>query len=57
MLYDRHNSQLKYVLLFGDGSYDNKNRITNNTNYIPTFQSQNSTHPTNSYVTDDFSLF
>lgn len=54
MLYDRQNSQLKYVLLFGDGSYDNKNRITNNTNYIPTFQSQNSTHPTNSYVTDDF---
>ena len=52
--YDKDNSNLKYLLLFGDGSYDPKNRITNNTNYIPTYQSVNSTHPTNSYVTDDY---
>ena len=36
MLYDRPNSQLKYLLLFGDGSYDPKNRVPNNTNFIPT---------------------
>jgi hypothetical protein len=54
MLYKRPNSQLKYVLLFGDGSYDPKNRVENNTNYIPTYQSVNSTHPTLSYVTDDY---
>jgi len=53
-LYKRPNSKLKYVLLFGDGSYDPKNRVTNNTNYIPTYQSLNSTHPTLSYVTDDY---
>ena len=41
-------------MLFGDGSYDPKNRIENNTNYIPSYQSVNSTHPTNSYVTDDY---
>ena len=54
MLYDRSNSKLKYLLLFGDGSYDPKNRISNNTNFIPTYQSLNSTHPTLTHVTDDF---
>ena len=54
MLYDRPNSQLKYLLLFGDGSYDPKNRVPNNTNFIPTYQSVNSTHPTQTHVTDDF---
>ncbi len=53
-LYIRSNSKLKYVLLFGDGSYDPKNRVPFNTNYIPTYQSLNSTHPTLSYVTDDY---
>jgi hypothetical protein len=52
--YYKQESQLKYLLLFGDGSYDPKNRIENNTNYIPTYQSLNSTHPVYSYVTDDF---
>tara|TARA_B110000008_G_scaffold128042_1_gene130514 strand:+ start:6064 stop:9489 length:3426 start_codon:yes stop_codon:yes gene_type:complete len=53
-LYRRPNSKLKYVLLFGDGSYDPKDRVSGNTNYIPTYQSINSTHPTLSYVTDDY---
>jgi len=52
--YDKESSNLKYLLLFGDGSYDPKNRIENNTNYIPTYQSANSTYPTESYVTDDY---
>jgi len=54
MLYKRQNSSLEYALLFGDGSYDNKNRIVNNTNFIPTFQSKNSLSPVLSFVTDDF---
>ena len=54
LLYKRLNSKLKYVLLFGDGSYDPKNRLSNNTNFIPTYQSLNSTHPILSYVTDDY---
>lgn len=54
MLYKRPNSKLKYVLLFGDGSYDPKDRIANNTNYIPTYQSENSTDPTLTHVTDDY---
>jgi hypothetical protein len=44
----------QYVLLFGDGSYDMKNRINPNTNFIPTYQTLNSTTPTGSFVSDDY---
>jgi len=56
MVYTRGvpGEELKYLLLFGDGSYDNKNRIENNTNFIPTVQSTISLQPVSSYVTDDF---
>lgn len=55
MLYERGTSDnpFKYLLLFGDGSYDNRGRDVNNPNYIPTFQSENSVSPTISYSTDD----
>jgi hypothetical protein len=45
---------LKYLLLFGDGSYDPKNRIPNNKNFIQAYQSKQSLWPTATYVTDDF---
>ena len=48
------SDSLRYVLLLGEGSYDPKNRISNNINFIPTFQSLNSNKLTSSYVTDDF---
>src|SRR5690606_5112009 len=59
MLYNRAVTSTdlpQYLLLFGDGSYDNKNRLTANTNFIPTFQSENSVNPLGpvSYVSDDF---
>lgn len=44
----------KYLLLFGDGSYDNKNRLADNTNFIPTYQSLNSLSFTGSLVSDDY---
>lgn len=44
---------VQYVLLMGDGSYDHKNRLFDNHNIIPTFQSDNSVKLTSSYVTDD----
>lgn len=44
----------KYLLLFGDGSYDNRDRLSNNTAFVPTFQSANSYSLINSYVSDDF---
>jgi len=57
MFYERSTSQLdlpKYLLLFGDGSYDMKNRLTGNTNLIPTYQSENSITVIGSYVSDDY---
>ncbi|MFV0269593.1 MAG: type IX secretion system sortase PorU, partial [Draconibacterium sp.] len=53
MMYDRGNT-LKYVLLVGDGSYDNKGIHSESNNFIPTFQSANSLLPTASFVTDDY---
>ncbi|MDX8338486.1 type IX secretion system sortase PorU [Draconibacterium sp. IB214405] len=53
MMYDR-GSTLKYVLLFGDGSYDNRNINGNGLNFIPTYQSSNSLDPLISYVSDDY---
>jgi len=46
--------QVKYLLLFGDGSFDMKNRLSPNTNFIPVWQTLNSLVPTSSYVSDDF---
>jgi hypothetical protein len=57
MFYDRatvSSEMPQYLLLYGDGSYDNKKRFANNTNFIPTYQSVNSSILTNSYVSDDF---
>ena len=57
MFYDKAanaDERPQYLLLFGDGSYDNKKRFGSNTNFIPTYQSYESTIPTSSYVTDDF---
>jgi len=57
MFYDKAptvNEQPKYLVLFGDGSYDHKNRVSPNTNFIPTYQSDNSVSKTSSYVSDDF---
>ena len=43
-----------YLLLFGDASYDYKHRVHENTNFVPTYESDESLRLTSSYVTDDF---
>ncbi len=45
---------LKYLLLFGDGSYENKTPPPGNPNYVPTYQSQNSNVVVSSFTSDDF---
>ncbi|MCK5824528.1 MAG: type IX secretion system sortase PorU [Ichthyobacteriaceae bacterium] len=46
---------LKYLLMFGDASYDFKNRVDNNTNYVPSYQSYSAELTKGSTkVTDDF---
>lgn len=55
MLYQRPGSDtLRYVLLFGDASYDYKDRIPNNTNWVPTYESEASFSLNNSYCSDDY---
>ena len=48
------NDLPKYVTLFGRASYDYKNRITNNTDYVPTYESVESFDPIGSYNSDDY---
>ncbi|WP_067147237.1 type IX secretion system sortase PorU [Pseudotamlana agarivorans] len=48
------SKRLKYLCLFGDGSFDYKDRIPNNTNIVPSWYSYNSFSLANSYVSDDF---
>jgi hypothetical protein len=45
---------LKYLLLFGDGSYENRTPPPGNPNFIPTYQSRNSNVAISSFTSDDF---
>ncbi|TGV00514.1 type IX secretion system sortase PorU [Flavivirga rizhaonensis] len=56
-VYDNASSpegRIKYVCLFGDASFDYKDRIPNNTNIVPSWNSYNSFNLTSSFVSDDF---
>src|SRR4030095_3469714 len=58
MFYDRSatnpSNKPKYLLLFGDASFDYKERISNNTNLVPAYQNNNSLEPLLTYTSDDF---
>ena len=58
MLYDRagldDSKMPRYLLLFGDASYNYKSTAASNSNFIPSYQSLNSVKPTRSYVSDDY---
>ena len=56
MFYDKGglNNIPDQVLFIGDASYDYKDRIANNTNYVPTYETNESSNKTLSYCTDDF---
>ena len=55
MYFDRYvSNRPKYLLLFGDASFDYKNRITNNTNLVPAYQSKIYLDPLSTYTSDDF---
>ncbi|MBW6460795.1 MAG: type IX secretion system sortase PorU [Bacteroidales bacterium] len=56
MFYDRDDegSGLRYLLLFGDASYDYKGRIQPDHNFVPTYQSRESLNYAGSFVTDDY---
>lgn len=61
MFYDRASSEdnaPKYLLLFGDGSFDNRRILKKNTDKdiyrLLTYQSENSYSETSTYTTDDY---
>lgn len=58
MFYDRASSDTsllpKYLLFYGDGSFDNRHYFSANTNFILTFESTASLSPTNCFTTDDY---
>ncbi|HWR34195.1 MAG TPA: type IX secretion system sortase PorU, partial [Chitinophagaceae bacterium] len=48
------NDKPKYLLLFGDASYDYKDRIKSNTNLVPAYENNFSLDPLSTYTSDDF---
>ncbi len=58
MLYDNAGSDPalmpRYLLLFGDGSYNNISRVESNQNWIPSYQTENSVDYSRSYTSDDY---
>jgi hypothetical protein len=53
-LYAQGGGRLRYLLLFGRGYYDYKERTQQAYNLVPLYQSYNSTHPISSWSSDDF---
>lgn len=58
MYYDRAGGDStrrpKYLLLFGDASFDYKNRVAENTSFVPAFETRQSLDPLSTYTSDDF---
>jgi hypothetical protein len=46
-----------YMLLLGDASYDYKDRIAGNTNYVPTYETAQSIQVITGYCSDDYFSF
>lgn len=58
-LADKQPNTLKYLLLFGDASYDFKNNLkalgnTEMANFVPSYESYESAHPVRSFSSDDY---
>ena len=56
-IYQKDPSKLQALILFGRGSYDYKDRLPNNTNFVPTYESRNSLSPLETYSSDDYFAF
>ncbi|PKR80671.1 hypothetical protein CW751_07835 [Brumimicrobium salinarum] len=58
MFYDRAGADVslrpKYLLLFGDGTYDPLSRIANNNYMVPVYETLNSENYTSAIVSDDY---
>ena len=54
MLYDRRPESFKYLLLFGDGSFDYRDIYKKGGNFIPVYETIESHDPIESFPTDDY---
>ncbi len=58
MFYDRANGDIskmpENLLLFGDGTYDPKNRVSGNNYFVPVYEVLNSENHIDALVTDDY---
>lgn len=56
MLYTESSpgKRLRYLLLFGDASFDYKDKLVSNTNFVPTYQTEASLNLVSSIATDDY---
>jgi hypothetical protein len=58
MYYDKYGTNAAnkplYLLLFGDASFDYKDRLNNNTNLVPAYENNFSLDPLSTYTSDDF---
>ncbi|HVE60544.1 MAG TPA: type IX secretion system sortase PorU, partial [Chitinophagaceae bacterium] len=58
MYYDKYKTTWaqkgKYLTLFGKSSFDYKDRVKNNTNFVAGYQSESSLDPLSTYTSDDF---
>jgi hypothetical protein len=54
MLYDRDSNKFKNLLLFGTGSFDNRELMGQHPDDLLTYQSDNSNTENNSFTSDDF---
>lgn len=55
MLHQRNPEKLKYLLIFGGGTFDNRHMLGNKSDdLVITYQSSNSNIETKSYTTDDY---
>jgi hypothetical protein len=58
MYFDKYGAdpanKLKYLLLFGDASFDYKDRLTYNTNFVPAYENNFSLDVLATYTSDDF---
>ena len=58
-IYDKSAKQLKYLLLFGDATYDYKNiyhnqTLAQRTGWVPVYESRESLHPVYTFSSDDY---
>ncbi len=58
MYYDKAGADTslrpRYLLLFGDASFDYKSRLPNNSNFVPAYETSVSLDPLNTYTSDDY---